>query len=180
MVYARYLFLGDLIEIEANPQIHWKFDRWTGSSHLTNPTSPQITILIQENTNLVAHFSEIEYPLIINSIPEDYGEVISLDGYSLNYDDEFSLEINPRIGKQFDEWEYNNKHLTLLEEENPRQTKFKVLAEDLVRGDSISISAKFSKTPLQIGLQIITQNGSQEKIDEIGGEITKPINYLPW
>ena len=69
-------FWGDYINVSASPEPHWKFDRWSGSSHITDPSSPQSTILIQEDTNLVAHFSKIDYPLLVNAIPEEYGNVV--------------------------------------------------------------------------------------------------------
>src|SRR5690554_4071646 len=53
---------GELIELVANPNEHWLFDRWSGDF---NGTSNPLPITITRDLQITAHFIKREYPLQI-------------------------------------------------------------------------------------------------------------------
>ena len=56
-----------------------------------------------------------------------------------------------KIGKQFDRWQYNNKHLQIVEEENSQQQNSKYWAKGWFLEIQLAFPQNSQKSPCKLG-----------------------------
>ena len=92
-------YYGDTVELTAVPSTGQSFDHWDGDlSGSTNPT----TILITENKDVSATFTQNEYTLTVNVVGD--GVVNRDKSGPYHYDDVVQLTAVPSAGWSFDHW----------------------------------------------------------------------------
>jgi murein DD-endopeptidase MepM/ murein hydrolase activator NlpD len=94
------------VNISATPAIGWQFDSWTENGNIVS-YSPNITISISENRNLVANFSQIIF-YTISTIPNPPSGGGVTNGGSFDSGSSLSLNAFPNTGWVFDNWTENS------------------------------------------------------------------------
>jgi len=89
------------VKIEATPDEGWYFEEWTGDKESEDE---QITVTMDEDKEVTAHFTKGEYELTIEIEGEgeelEYGE----GTHVFEYDEEVELEAEPSKAWEFKEW----------------------------------------------------------------------------
>lgn len=101
-------YWGDQVSLQATPNEHWEFYRWTGigSEHLDNISSPSALLTIRKDSEITAEFQPKGYTLEISVNPEGYGGFSTIEN-SYTFDEIAQIEALPRTGKLFDSWSIN-------------------------------------------------------------------------
>ena len=93
---------GEQVELSAEPSSGYRFDHWSGNASGTDPT---ITITMNSNKTVTAHFAPIEYSLSISINPSNAGVVSkSPDKSSYSYGEQVTLTADANSGYEFDHW----------------------------------------------------------------------------
>jgi uncharacterized repeat protein (TIGR02543 family) len=93
--------VGASVQLTANPSAGWFFAGWSGD--ITTSDNPA-TLIIDENPEVTATFSQTAYTLTVTPNPTEGGTVDYAGGpYHLN--DVVTLTANPATGYDFTQWE---------------------------------------------------------------------------
>ncbi len=100
---ATYLY-NDEVTITAVADPGWTFSHWTGDVDQGEEELEEVLIIMTENKEVTAHFTEDEYDLTIIIDPAASGNVdVSPEG-PYNYGDEVLLSAGPETGYSFHSW----------------------------------------------------------------------------
>ncbi len=91
---------GTEVELTATPDVGWSFSHWSGD--LSGSTNPA-TIVMNEDKQVTAHFTQDEYSLIVN-IQGNGSVILSPDQTSYTYGTIVILTANPEPGWYFSHW----------------------------------------------------------------------------
>ena len=112
---------GEQVEITANPNEHWVFERWQGD-HTGNSNPANITI--NSDKNVTALFIKRDYPLTVNTEGEGTVSEKVIQTKTTDYPHGTTVELtaNPADGWEFVEWrgdlvgDINPSNVTVEEE----------------------------------------------------------------
>lgn len=102
-------YYGDVVQLLATPEPGWAFSHWAGP--VADSTSPKTSVTIYGDTEVTAHFAQLEYTLTVNIVPADAevagcGVRVTPAG-PYHYEDEVNLIAEPAPGWEFDHWSEN-------------------------------------------------------------------------
>ena len=95
---------GSTVTLVATPNAEYKFTGWSGGA---NGSSNPIDVIVNDNKNIVANFSLVQYALFTNTIGEgQITETIVNTGKSTDFDSgtTVQLEAVPSQGYYFTGW----------------------------------------------------------------------------
>lgn len=91
---------GDTVTLTATPASCWQFDHWSGDA---SGSQQSVTITMNSDKTVTAHFTKIQYPLSISVSPSGSGS-ISPSGGNFDCGTQITLTATPASGWQFDHW----------------------------------------------------------------------------
>ncbi len=173
---------GEEVTIEATPDANWKFEKWTGDFEIEEE---EISVEMEENKSLTAHFEVEKYTLKIDALRE--GEVqIEPEKEEYEHGEEVTLTAVPDQGYEFVEWEGKDEtgdEITVTMDEDKEvtahfQVKTYELTVDTVGEGSVDIEpdkAEYEHGE-EVTLTAVPDEGHElvewESTDETGEEIT--------
>jgi len=95
---------GDVVTLNATPNIGYSFDHWSGNASGSNPVT---TVTMNGNRSVVAHFTQNVYTLTVSVVPVGGGSVNKTPVPPYHYGDVVTLTATPNIGYSFDHWSGN-------------------------------------------------------------------------
>ena len=126
---------GTIAIVSASPETGYFFSGWSGTG-ITNPSSPQTTVLMTEDRNLAATFTPYSYTLSV--LPEEGGSVTGANNY--DYGTHAQITASPSTGYHFDGWTGGG----INDPSNPNTTV--LMTEDR------TAQARFSKIQIQLSI----------------------------
>ncbi len=94
---------GNVVNVTATPDIGWTFDNWSGDVPSGHETDNPVTITMDSDKTITAHFTEDQYTLTI--IIDGNGAVVKdPDQTTYTYGTIVELTANPDSGWSFDYW----------------------------------------------------------------------------
>lgn len=94
---------GTIVNISATPAAGYAFRGWTGDlEDVDNPQSPDTFLTLQDNTEITAVFTPIEYSLTVNV--SGNGTVSGMESGFYHYGDVVQLTATPAPGWSFSTW----------------------------------------------------------------------------
>ena len=157
----------DQVEISANPDQHWEFDRWTGigSENLDDPYSPKTKLHIVKDSSLKAEFKKKGYVLTVHANPSGFGGFSSIENF-YNHGDLVSIQATPKGGKVFDGWKIDT-NASFSEDSNPKSNPLYFT----ISGNA-ELTANFSSKQYSATYQVVVVDELGEKLEGIyGGRI---------
>ncbi len=98
--YSCYSY-GTDVALTALADNGWVFDYWSGDVSSMIET---ISVSMNENKSVIAHFIQEEYNLTINTIGNGSGSVTVSNPGPYHYGDIINIWANPSLGSRFDSW----------------------------------------------------------------------------
>ena len=137
---------GSTVTLVATPNAEYKFTGWSGGA---NGSSNPIDVIVNDNKNIVANFSLVQYALFTNTIGEgQITEMIVNTGKSTDFDSgtTVQLEAVPSQGYYFTGWsgdlsgDTNPAQITIDKPKNVTATFEKLSYElrVLTQGEAVS------------------------------------------
>ena len=120
---------GDVVQLTATPVTGWRFSNWTGD--ITGSTNP-VSITINGNKNVTAHFTQNEYTLTVTTVGN--GSVSRNNSGPYHYGDVVQLTATPATGWGFSNWtgDITRQHEPGFDHDQWEQERYRALYTERV------------------------------------------------
>lgn len=167
---------GDIISLEATPNEHWKFVRWSGpgSEDLNNAQKASTFLTVQKDSNITAEFKKREYTLELLKNHSDFGSTSYLPANNIFYfGDEVFINAQPLLGRKlFENWTFLDNNASFVNGGGTGGQETKVIIKGNTR-----IQANFKSKEYTINKNIIVLEDGKE-VPKFGGRIIGNSTHL--
>ncbi|MCL1907786.1 MAG: InlB B-repeat-containing protein [Holophagaceae bacterium] len=128
--YQDNILNGTSVNIEANPDEHYRFLNWTledGDAEINNPTSEKTTVKVNSDTKIKAVFEQKRYTLTLRPNDANWGEVAPSYQVDVGGGSSVTIQATPKGFRGFDQWVAEDENTVIFANRKDRTTAVKLL-----------------------------------------------------